>query len=290
MQNGFFCSIVVTAAGLLLMAGPAPAQPPGGRGGRGGGGFNVFGGPRMPPVKPGPVPRLADGKPDMQGYWNAANNGGAVFEIQKHEERRQGVPPGNGAIVDPPDGMIPYRPWAAAKAKDTFEHHMSDEPELHCDESGVPKQIYVQFGFQIFQPANYMVMTWEFMHAYRIIPTDGRPHTLPADVHLYQGDSVGHWEGDTLVVDTTNLNGRTWLDTVGNFHSDALHVVERFTMKDSETIDYEATLTDPKTYTRPWTIAFPLRRNRRPDYQQMEFACVEGNEDVHHYTPGAGIQ
>ena len=132
-------------------------------------------------------------------------------------------------------------------------NHLAEEPELHCYESGVPKQMYVQFGFQIFQPANLrMVLTWEFAQRtlYRIIPTDGRPH-IPASIKLFQGDSVGHWEGDTLVVDTTNLSDRTWFDTVGNFHSDAEHVVERFTPVDSNTVKYEATVEDPKVLTKP---------------------------------------
>ncbi len=170
--------------------------------------------------------------------------------------------PAKAPIVDPADGFIPYQLWAAAKAKDTFEHHLAEEPELHCYESGVPKQMYVQFGFQIFQPANYVVMTWEFMHAYRIIPTDGRPH-IPANIKLFQGDSVGHWEGDTLVVDTTNLNDRTWYDTVGNFHSDAEHVVERFTPVDTNTIKYEATVDDPKVLTKPFKIAMELYKSER---------------------------
>ena len=205
----------------------------------------------------------ADGHPDMQGFWNSANNGGAVFEVQNHPKGRRAVlRPGKGAIVDPDDGFIPYHPAAAAKAKDTFENHLADEPELHCYESGVPKQMYVQFGFQIFQPANYVVLTWEFMHAYRIIPTDGRPH-IPANIKLFQGDSVGHWEGDTLVVDTTNLSDRTWFDTVGNFHSDAEHVVERFTPVDTNTIKYEATVDDPKVLTKPFKIAMELYKNHR---------------------------
>jgi hypothetical protein len=230
---------------------------------------------------------LSDGHPDMQGFWAAGNNGGAVFEVQNHPTPKSGVPPGKGAVVDPPDGFLPYQPWAKAKAKDTFENHLAEEPELHCYESGVPKQIYVQFGFQIFQPPGNLVMTWEFMHAYRIIPTDGRPH-IPAGIKLFQGDSVGHWEGDTLVVDTTNLNDRTWFDTVGNFHSDAEHVVERFTPVDSNTIRYEATVDDAEVFTQPWKIALELYRNTDPKYEQMEFACIEGNQDVKHYTKDKG--
>jgi hypothetical protein len=294
MRNGLLSSLVAMAAvGAVLTVAASPAfgqeppagGPPGrgaaGRGGRGGGR-----GPALPP--PGPVPRAADGHPNMSGYWNAGNNGGAVFEVQKHPIARPGFGAGNGAIVDPPDGMIPYQPWAAEKAKDNFEHHLADEPELHCYMSGLPNQMYRQFGFQILQPAGYVAMNWEFMHSYRIIPTDNRPHALPSSTKLFQGDSVGHWEDDTLVVDTTNLNDRTWLDSAGNVHTDQMHVVERFTMMNDRTIDYEATMEDPKAFTKPWKIAFPLNRNMQPNYEQMEFACIEGNQDTEHYLESAG--
>ncbi len=272
---------VLLVFALCLVAQP-PQRPQQGEGGAGGG---IFAAPRH--VAGGPVKRSVGGRPDMQGFWAAANNGGAVFELQNHPTPKSGVPPGKGAIVDPPDGFLPYQPWAAAKAKKTFEHDLAAEPELHCYESGVPKQMYVQFGFQILQPANYVVMTWEFMHAYRIIPTDGRPH-IPASIKLFEGDPVGHWEGDTLVVDTTNLNDRTWYDTTGNFHSDAEHVVERFTPVDANTIKYEATVEDPKVLTRPFKIAMDFYRNNEPNYEQMEFGCIEGNQDVKHYTKDKG--
>ena len=126
-------------------------------------------------------------------------------------------------------------------------------------------------------------MLWEFMHGNRIIAMDGRPH-LAANIKLTQGDSVGHWDGDTLVIDTTNLTGNTWFDSKGNFHSDAEHVVERLRPVDSDTIDYQATIEDPKVYTRKWTVQVPIWRNPDPHYQQMEFACREGNTDLQHYT------
>ena len=281
MNTRFLCSILLLAA-MMSAQPPAPAKPPAGPDAPGG----IFGVPRH--QAGGPVERLADGHPDMQGFWNAANNGGAVFELQNHPTGRAPFfGPGKGAIVEPTDGFIPYQGWAAAKAKDTFENHLAEEPELHCYESGVPKQMYVQFGMQIFQPANYVVITWEFMHAVRIIPTDGRPH-IPANIKLFQGDSVAHWEGDTLVVDTTNMNDRTWYDTVGNFHSDAEHVVERFTEVDGNTIKYEATVDDSKVLTKPFRMAMELYKTPDPNYEQMEFACIEGNQDVGHYTKDKG--
>jgi hypothetical protein len=280
----FLLAALPAAAQEPPAGGQAPAGAPGGRGGRGRGGAGR--GMNLPP--PGPTPHTADGHPDLSGYWNAGNNGGAVFEVQKHPRRSQSLPAGDGAIIDPPDGLIPYQPWAAEKAKDNFEHHLADEPELHCYESGLPNQMYRQFGFQILQPAGYVVMNWEFMHAVRIIPTDNRSHVLPPSKKLFQGDSVGHWDGDTLIVDTTNLNDRTWLDSAGNIHSDQMHVVERFTMVNDRTINYEATVEDPKAYTRPWKVAFPLNRNMQPNYEQMEFACIEGNSDLEHYQTSAG--
>jgi len=284
MSSRLLKSIFAAAALAAMLSAQPPAPPAGGA--ANGGVPAIFGG-TGPHVAGGPVQHLSDGHPDMQGFWAAGNNGGAVFELQNHPKPRSGVPPGKGAIVDPADGFIPYQPWAAAKATDTFEHNLAEEPELHCYESGVPKQIYVQFGFQIFQPANYVVVTWEFMHAYRIIPTDGRAH-IPTDIKLFEGDSVGHWEGDTLVVDTTNLNDRTWYDTVGNFHSDSEHVVERFTEVDTNTIKYEATVEDSKVLTAPFKIAFELYKSSDTKYEQMEFACIEGNQDVTHYTKDKG--
>jgi hypothetical protein len=145
----------------------------------------------------------------------------------------------------------------------------------------------VQFGFEIIQGARSVEMAWDFMNAFRIIPTDGRPH-IPASIKLFQGDSVGRWDGQTLVVDTTNQNDRTWLDTTGNIHSDAIHVVERFTLADANTIRYEAVIDDAKTFTGPWKVTETFRRIAAPDYEQLEFACIEGNRDLQHYTEQAG--
>jgi hypothetical protein len=292
MKKWIFSSAMAMLATVALMVAqePAPQQEApkegvkgGGQGGFGKGGFGK--GKAKAPA--GPFTRLPDGHPDMQGYWNAANNGGAVFEVQNHPNAKRGVAPGKGAVVDPPDGFIPYQPWAKQKAAELFESHMDQEPELHCYQSGVPHQNFVQFGFQITQTPGYMVMAWEFMHAYRIIPTDGRPH-IPEQIRLFQGDSVGHWEGDTLVIDTTNNNDKTWMDTSGNFKSDKVHIVERLTPRDANTIDYEATIEDPSMYTRPWKIAYNFARSLQPDYEQMEFGCIEGNQDVGHYTEDVG--
>jgi hypothetical protein len=131
------------------------------------------------------------------------------------------------------------------------------------------------------------------MHTVRIIPTDGRAH-IDAKYKLFQGDPVGHWEGDTLVVDTTNQNTKTWFDTSGNFKTEALHVTEKFIPQDANTIVYEATITDPGVYTQPWTARWNIGRNRGTTmsdghpYEQMEFGCIEGNTDLEHYTEDKG--
>jgi hypothetical protein len=167
---------------------------------------------------------------------------------------------------------------------------MYHEPELHCFMSSVPHNMWVQFGQQTIQTKDYVVFTWEFMHSRRIIPLDNRPHqiTSPA-VKLFQGESVGHWDGDTLVVDTTNQNDKTWFDTSGHYKPEDVHVVERFTMTDSNTIEYEADVTSAE-FTQPMKVkGRQTRANANdPNYEQMEFACIEGNQDVQHYTEDKG--
>jgi hypothetical protein len=240
------------------------------------------------PQKAGAFKRLPDGKPDMQGYWQTANFFSA-YDLETHDKAAFGVPAGKGVVVDPADGKIPYQPWAAEKKKDLSEHHLFEDPQAHCYLSGVPRQMYTPFGFQILQPKGYVVLLYEAFHSYRIIPLDTRPH-LADSVRLFEGDSRGHWEGDTLVVDVTNQNPGTWFDMAANFHSDALHVIERYTASDLNTIRYEATIEDTKVFTRPWKIAFDLVRNKDAQYQQMEYACVEGEKDLQHYTDSDGAK
>ena len=129
-------------------------------------------------------------------------------------------------------------------------------------------------------------MMIEFVHAFRIIPLDGRPH-VGENIQLWQGDSRGHWEGNTLVVDVTNSNGK-WLDVSGDFHSDALHVVERWTFVDADTLNVEVTMEDPKVYTTPWKMAFTFTRKKEKDYEVIEYACPEGERDVQHMLPSTG--
>lgn len=291
MKRGLWTSVVAVAAGiaigLLLPASGFGQGPGGGRGGKGG--FKGFkgrgkGGPPPPPA--GPVRRFADGTPNIEGYWTA--RGGGLFSI----EATDGIPhsdvrKGKGIIVDPPDGKIPYQDWARKKEIDLATNHMVEESDAHCYTSGIPHMMEAQFGFQILQPKGYIVMIWEYMHNYRIIPLDNRPH-IDSKIHLFAGDTRAHWEGDTLVTDVTNQNARTWFDIAANFHSDQIHVTERITPKDENTIDYEATIEDPKVYTRPWKIAFTIGRNLTKNYEQMEFSCHEGEQDLPEYTPAEG--
>jgi hypothetical protein len=232
------------------------------------------------------APKLtADGKPSFEGFWNNAA-GSAPWDIEPHPAAFQ-VPAGEGVIIDPADHKIPYKPEALAKRNDLRDNHSFDDPQGHCAPSGLPRQTYTPFGFQIVQPRGAVVILYEAEHAYRVIRTDGSSH-VPATVKMWQGDSIGHWEGNTLVVDSRNFNGRTWLDMAGNFTTESLHLIERFTPVDANTIQYEATLEDPTIYARPWTMRFPLRRVNQRGYYILEFACHEGERDLQHYTEDTG--
>jgi hypothetical protein len=262
--------------------GGQPAGPPGGgaaAGQRGGGGAGGGRGGGAPAPPAGPVKRMPDGKPDMTGYWAG---GPAAANIMNSIQEIGGKP------VDQASRRMPYTPEYAGKAKANLTN-LFDEPELHCFLSGVPLQTSRQFGFQIISTPGYWLTINEFMGAVRHIPTDGRPHISPA-IKLFNGDSVGRWEGDTLVIETTNSNDRTWLDNIGNVHSDELKVVERWTPVDANTIQVETTMTDPKAYTEPYKITGTMRRSQLndPTYEQMEFACIEGNQDLQHYLEAQG--
>ena len=168
------------------------------------------------------------------------------------------------------------QPWAVEeKVSRNLTERGYDDPTAHCFPAGVPRSMFVPQGLQIVQTPEYIVFLYERV-AWRIVPLDGRAH-LADTFRLWQGDSVGHWEGDTLVIDTTNLNGKTWLNEGGEIVSYAEHVVERFTPVDPETLNYEATVTDPVVYTRPWTISFPVKREK---FELREAACHEEDRDL----------
>jgi hypothetical protein len=230
--------------------------------------------PPKPPA--GPIRRGPDGKPDLTGFYQS-DAGGANYGLERHD-RDFLTPGGRGVVIDPPDGKLPYQPWARAERVDRERPYRGyDDPTAHCFVAGVPRSMYTPSPYQILQPPGYVVMLFERM-SWRTIPLDGRPH-LPDNIRLWQGDSVGHWEGDTLVVDTTNLNGKTWLNEVGDVVSHAETVVEHFIPVNADLLTYRATVTDPVVYTRPWTIEIPLRRQ---DDEVLEVACLEDNQDLQH--------
>ena len=216
-------------------------------------------------------PRTADGRPDFQGVWNRVGIRN-MENIQEHPETMDGSG-GRSAIVDPPDGLIPYQAWALAKRDAHFSAYL--DPPRKCFPQGAPRFAYGG-AKQVIQTPGYVFMFNDQSHYYRIIPTDGRPHLGP-DIRLFEGDLRGRWEGNTLVIDVTNQNAIAWLDHVGDFYSPAVHVVERLTMIHRDVIHYAATVEDSNVYTRPWTMAFGWRRT--PDsatYEQWEQACWEG--------------
>ena len=215
-------------------------------------------------------PRTRDGHPDLQGLWEALTVPGGQ-SLEEHPGA-YGFSPTNSKIVDPADGKVPYQPWAVAQRKENEEHYI--DPYAFCLPAGVPRQMYNAGSRQIIQFPESVTILSERAHLSRIIHMNGSPH-VGSNIKLWMGDSRGHWDGDTLVVDVTNFDGRAWYDLRGHFQSDALHVVERLTLVDADTIHYEATIEDPKVYARPWKIALPLTRN--PQYDEIwEEGCHEG--------------
>ena len=212
-------------------------------------------------------PRTPEGQPDLSGFWQVLNS--AAWDIRPHNAQ-DGIPAGLGVVEG---GDIPYQPWAAEQQQENYANRLTADPVRQCYLPGVPRITYMPFPFRILQTPDHVVVTYEFAHAVRIIYTDGSPHPLPND--FWMGDSRGHWEGDTLVVDTTHFNGRTWLDAAGNFHSEALHVVERYTPTTPYHIDYEVTLEDPNVFARPWTMRMTLYRRMDEGLQILDYDCVD---------------
>ena len=183
--------------------------------------------------------------------------------------------PGSLGVVEG-DGQIPYTPETAAIKQENAGHWIDRDPELKCYLPGIPRAMYMPYPFQIFQSTNKIQMGYAFANAARVVHLD--PVEEPPD-NTYMGHSAGRWEGDTLVVDVTHFNGKNWFDRAGNFHSDALHLVERFTPITADAIHYEVTIEDPKTFARPWKISMPLYRRLEPDMQVLEYRCTEFVEE-----------
>jgi hypothetical protein len=226
------------------------------------------------------LPRTADGKPDINGIWQA--NSEAHWNLEPHVA--QPGPPSFGAMFSVPGGLgvveggtIPYRPEALARKKTNFEKRWTDDPEIKCYFPGVPRATYMPYPFQVVQTPKHLLFAYEFASASRVVPIG--PKTDPP-VQSWMGWSTGRWEGDTLIVDVTGFDERTWFDRAGNFHSDALQVVERYTMLTRDALQYEATIEDPQVFTRPWKISLPLYRRLEPNAQLVEFKCVTFAEEV----------
>jgi hypothetical protein len=240
------------------------------------------------------VPRLANGKPDLNGIWQALNE--ANFDIQMHAARpalalREGpygsvpaapvvalgavgaVPPGVGVV----EGDLPYRPEALATKRENQANWLTRDPEIKCYLPGVPRATYMPYPFQIAHSASSLLISYEYAGAVRDV---FMKDPGPAPVDSWMGQSVGRWDGDTLVIDVTGFNDQTWFDRAGNFHSDALHVVERYTRTSRDVIAYEATIEDPKVFTRPWKMSMALYRRQEPNAQLMDFKCVEFVEEL----------
>ena len=228
------------------------------------------------------VRRTAGGKPDLNGIWQTV--GSANWSLLDHQARGGPVLE-LGAVGAVPAGLsvvegseIPYQPWAAAKQKENYENWVARDPEVKCYLPGIPRATYMPYPFQILQTAdNDILVAYEYASASRVIRM-GKVEPPPVDT--WMGQSAGHWEGDTLVVDVTGLNDQTWFDRAGNFHSEALHVVERFTPVSPDVLAYEATIEDPKVFTRPWKMRMPLYRRQDQGAQLLEFKCVEFVEEL----------
>ena len=225
--------------------------------------------------------RTADGKPDLNGVWQTINT--ANWDLQEHPARAGQVVT-LGAIGAEPAGLgvvegneIPYLPAAAAKKKENFDNRLTADPEIKCYLPGVPRATYMPYPFQIVQTPNAILIAYEYAGATRTIYMDKAP---PSPADSWMGHSVGHWEGDTLVVDVTSLTDQTWFDRAGNYHSDALHVVERYTPLTLDALTYEATIEDPKVFSRPWKISMPIYRRLEKNAQVLEFKCVEFVEEL----------
>ena len=241
------------------------------------------------------APRAEGGHPDLNGIWQTMNE--ANYDLEGHSARAAmamqpgpygpvpakpvlalgavgSVPPSLGVVEG---GEIPYKPECLAKKKENQENWLKLDPEIKCYLPGVPRATYIPQPFRIFQNGTQMFIAYQFAGAVRNI---FMKDPGPAPVDSWMGQSVGHWEGETLVVDVTGMNDSSWFDRAGNYHSDALHVTERYTRTSPEVISYEATIEDKNVFTRPWKISMPLYKRQEKNAQLLEFKCVEFVEEL----------
>ena len=248
-----------------------------------------------PAAAPYRAPHRSDGHPDLNGVWQVFNT--ANYDILPHAARAaMALRPGpNGPVPDKPvlalgavgavpagvgvveGGAIPYKPDALAKKADNQAHWLERDPEIKCYLPGVPRATYMPHPLQIFQSREALLIAYEYAGAVRNILFQDPG---PAPVDSWMGQSVGHWEGDTLVVEVTGQNDSTWFDRAGDFHSDQLKVTERYTPTGPDTLRYEALITDPEVFTRPWTMRMTLYRRVGEDARLQQFKCVEFVEEL----------
>jgi hypothetical protein len=244
VRRGFTRLIVGVAALCMLTSPPAVGQTPA-------------------PYTP---PRTRDGHPDLQGVWQTLNT--AAWDLEDHAASL-GVPAGLGVVQG---GAIPYQPSALARKRENFAKRRTLDPEPKCYLPGVPRITYMPHPFQIVQQADKVSVLYEYLNTVRYIHMNGNPHPK-GPIDWWMGDSRGRWEGNTLVVDVIHFNDQTWFDRAGNFHSEALHVVERYTRIGPDHMLYEATIEDPKVFTRPWTISMALYRRQERNVELLEYKC-----------------
>jgi hypothetical protein len=276
---------LAAAAVLWFATAPAIGQGRGGGGGQGaaqqGGEIRTqefeSSGPAKPRPPAGPPPRTADGKPDLRGYWIAPPLRNS--NILEEHAGGFGIQAGKSVVIDPPDGIIPYQPWALKQRDYNRRPEMNyEDNEGKCVLSGMPR--IMLFSFRLNYSGDNILFQSDYIGATRVIRMKG-PH-VPAGIRLYMGDPVAKWEGDTLVVDITNFNGKFWFALGGDFAGDQMHMTERFRMLDANTLAWQATITDPKTFTRPWTMtAGPFERELTGRLEEeIEDSCHEGNADL----------
>ncbi len=225
------------------------------------------------------IPRTSDGKPDLSGIWQVLNR--ANDNILAHSAS-EGVPAGLGVV----DGdEIPYRPEARQQIEENLANRETRDTEANCYLPGVPRITYKPFPFQIIQLPEVITFLYEYVHATRYVYTNGSEHP-EGPINWWMGDSRGHWEGDTLVVDAVHFTDQTWFDRTGNFHSEALHVVERYSLVDADHINYEVTIEDEEVFTRPWTMRMTLYRRTEPNFQLLDYDCYAFESEQYYPYPG----
>jgi hypothetical protein len=214
------------------------------------------------------VPRTSSGHPDLAGIWQTVNT--AVWDVEAHPASL-GIPAGQSVVLG---GDIPYRESALAQREDNFANRLTADPEAQCRMAGVPRITYMPYPFQIVQTPTQISILYEYVHTVRSIFLDSE-HPEGRAIRYWMGDSRGRWEGDTLVVDIVNFTDETWFDRSGNFHSEALHVVERYTPTGPDHMLYEVTIEDSEVFTEPWQMSMPLYRRQEADSRLLEYECYD---------------